>query len=121
MWKWVSATEHFYSRIPIEAYTVKQNLVVCAPTDRKRFYGWYNRFLRQRTKSVVITDLSVKATDTTVVGTDSGQLEHKPNFSLVQQILFFSVDFNHDECCPAKFTFFCILFFFYSYFLFFFF
>jgi hypothetical protein len=37
----------------------------------------------------VTTDLSVKTTDRSVQKTFFGQLEHKPNFPLGQQILFF--------------------------------
>jgi hypothetical protein len=49
------------------------------------------RFLRQRTKSVLTTDLSVKATNKSVERTVFSQLEHKLNFLLAQQTLFFGV------------------------------
>jgi hypothetical protein len=45
--------------------------------------------LRQRTKSVETTDFSVKSTDKTFWRTVFGWLEHKPNFLVAQQILFF--------------------------------
>jgi hypothetical protein len=45
----------------------------------------------------VKTDLSVKATDYFVGRTVFGPLEHKPNFPVAQQILFFSVNISFEE------------------------
>jgi hypothetical protein len=45
--------------------------------------------LRQRTKSVVTTDFSIRATDKSVRRTTFGRLDQKPNFPLGQQIIFF--------------------------------
>jgi hypothetical protein len=50
--------------------------------------------LRQRTKSVVTTDFSVRITEKSIRKTIFGRLDHKPNFPLGQQIIFFGVAFQ---------------------------
>jgi hypothetical protein len=51
-------------------------------------------FLRQRTKWVVTTDFSVRATDKSVRRTTFGWLDNKPNFPLGQQIISFGVNLS---------------------------
>jgi hypothetical protein len=100
-------------RIELSIYTKK---IICCPNGKFGF--WSNRpkqiyvlswpknqlsqpilsvdsttmsFLRQRTKSVVTTDLSVRATDKSVRRTTFGRFDHKPNFPFGQQIIIFGV------------------------------
>jgi hypothetical protein len=112
VWKWKNQIRLFYTSLEfMKACTEKQNLLcqrkiwfVHQPIlngSTKRFICWLDRKIccpnrcvkklkvRQQTKSVVTIVVSVKATVRSVRKTVFGRLEHKLNYSVAQQILFF--------------------------------